>query len=532
MKTPPAGPAVDVCPVIDGGTRQRLAEPLRPTSGGDTSPALAATCILIRKDGLECTIERSVAPIHDRNGRVTGTVVVFRDLTEAREVALKLSHLAQHDALTDLPNRALFNDRLTQAIAMARRHRRQLGVLFIDCDNFKKINDALGHSTGDLLLQSLAKRLVSAVRSSDTVSRHGGDEFLILLSELESAADASLCATKILKALSAPHLIGRHDLPVTVSAGVALYPADGSDSETLIQSADVALYEAKQTGGNSFRSFRPRMRACAAERLSIGGGLLRALENGELRLHYQPRVDLTNAAVLGVEALIRWDHPQRGLISPAEFVPIAEQSGLIVPIGRWVLEEACRQSVQWRAAGLGLVPVAVNVSTVEFRNPGYLDGIARMLADCRLDARLLELELNESVLAEDPQVILGALRGLRELGVGLTLDDFGTGSSSLNSLRQFPISTLKIDRSFVRELPNNAADRTLVRAIIGMGRSLGQTVIAAGIETDDQLGVLRGLGCSEGQGFHFCRPLPANDFATYLAAAHSTEPRVMAVAAQ
>ena len=260
------------------------------------------------------------------------------------------------------------------------------------------------------------------------------------------------------------------------------------------------------------------MSARAAERLSIDGSLLRALERSELRLHYQPRINLTTGAVLGVEALVRWDHPERGLISPAEFLPIAEQSGLIIPIGQWVLGEACRQSVRWRVAGLGRVTVAVNVSCVEFRNPGYLQGIATMLADSRLDGRLLELELNESVLALDAEVTGAALRGLRGLGVGLTLDDFGTGSSSLSNLRRYPISTLKIDRSFVRELSSNAEDRTLVETIIGMGRSLGQTVIAEGIETNDQLDVLRGLGCNEGQGFHFCRPLPADDFATYLAA--------------
>jgi diguanylate cyclase (GGDEF)-like protein/PAS domain S-box-containing protein len=511
-------PVGDVFQVIDGRARQTLSDAL-PAAILHAQPlAPAINRILVRKDGVELSVEDSVAPVRDHRGRLRGTVIVFRDISAARALELRLSHLAEHDVLTDLPNRALFNDRLTQAIAMAQRHRRQLAVLFLDCDNFKKINEALGHGTGDLLLKSLAQRLVGAVRNSDTVSRHGGDEFVILLSELEKPEDAGLCASKILKALAVPHRIGRHELPVTVSAGVALYPTDGRNAEALIESADVALYEAKQAGGNSFRPFRQQMSARAAERLSVDGSLLRALERSELRLHYQPRINLTTGAVVGVEALVRWDHPERGLISPAEFLPIAEQSGLIIPIGQWVLGEACRQSVRWRVAGLGRVTVAVNVSSVEFRNPGYLQGIATMLADSRLDGRLLELELNESLLALDAEVTGVALRGLRDLGVGLTLDDFGTGSSSLSNLRRYPISTLKIDRSFVRELSSSADDRTLVETIIGMGRSLGQTVIAEGIETDDQLGVLRGLGCSEGQGFHFCRPLPANDFATYLAA--------------
>ena len=511
-------PATDVFHIIDGATRQPAPDPLQLAIRHDKPVALTTNCILIRRDGFEWAIEDSVAPIHDRSGQVTGAVVVFHDVSEARAMSLKMSHLAQHDFLTDLPNRALFNDRLTQAIAMARRHQRQLGVLFLDCDNFKEINDSLGHTIGDLLLQSVAKRLVSAVRNSDTVSRQGGDEFVILLSELESDEDAGLCARKIIRSLAMPHRIGQHDLHLTASIGVAIYPTDGRNGETLIKCADMALYEAKESGHNTYRSFRRHMKARAIERQSVEGSLLQALERDEFRLHYQPRVKLATGAIAGVEALVRWNHPERGLVPPAEFVPVAEDCGLIVPIGRWVLREACRQAVQWRNAGLGHGTIAVNVSAVEFRSAAFLEGVTGLLAEGLLDARVLELELTESVLMQDTEITSGSLQALTELGVRLTLDDFGTGYSSLSYLKRFPISTLKIDRSFVRELSSNAGDKTLVAAIISMGRSLGQTVIAEGIETEDQLEVLRGLGCDEGQGFHFCRPLPADDFTTYLKA--------------
>ena len=512
-------PATEVFHIIDGATRAAVPDPLELAIHHDKPMGLTTNCILVRRDGFESAIEDSVAPIHDRSGQVTGAVVVFHDVSEARAVAIKMSHLAQHDFLTDLPNRVLFNDRLTQAIAIARRHQRQLGILFLDCDKFKEVNDSLGHTIGDLLLQSVAKRLVSATRNSDTVSRQGGDEFVILLSELERGTDAALCARKIVAALAPPHHVGQHDLTLTASIGVAIYPNDGRNAETLIASADLALYEAKKNGGGQYRVFSSEMRAPAIERQSVAGHLMRALERAEFRLHYQPRVDLATGATTGVEALIRWDDPKRGLVAPAEFVPIAEESGLIVPIGRWVMAEACRQAVEWRQAGLGLVSVAVNVSAVEFRAPEYLDVVTKLLADHPREMHLLELELTESVLMQDTPVATRSLQALASLGVRLTLDDFGTGFSSLSYLQRFPISTLKIDRSFVQGLSNPAGNHALVAAIISMAGSLGQTVIAEGIETQDQLDVLRDLGCDEGQGYYFSRPLPPEDFAAYLAAA-------------
>ena len=516
-------PAGDVLQLIDGTTRTPLPDRLNAAIIHDKAVALTSNCILVRRDGFESAIGDTIAPIHDRSGVVMGAVIVFHDISEARALALKMSHLAQHDYLTDLPNRALFNDRLTQAIAMARRYQRQLAVLFVDCDNFKDINDSLGHGIGDLLLQSVAKRLTAASRTSDTVSRQGGDEFVILLSELNHADDAALYARKIITALASPHRIGQHDLHLTASIGVAIYPADGRNAETLIKSADTALYEAKEVGGNTWRAYRPHMVQRAVARQSVEGSILRALEREEFRLHYQPRVNLTTGTVVGVEALVRWDHPERGLIPPAEFIPVAEDSGLIVPIGRWVLREACRQAKTWWTAGLGRVPVAVNVSAVEFRSTGFVDGVTKVLADYAGHVGGLELELTESVLMQDTEAAGQPLQALKALGVRLTLDDFGTGFSSLSYLRRFPISTLKIDRSFVQELSGPAGDRTLVAAIISMGKSLGQTVIAEGIETEDQLAALKQLGCDEGQGFHFSRPLPPDDFATYLAAARASQ---------
>ena len=444
--------------------------------------------------------------------------MVFHDVSGSRAMAAKMAHLAQHDFLTALPNRVLLDDRLNQAIAMARRHQRRLAVLFLDCDRFKNINDTLGHMVGDLLLKSVAGRIVSAVRSSDTVSRQGGDEFIILLSELEDVADASLCARKIIRALAEPHHILRHDLHLTGSIGIAVYPTDGRNADTLIRHADMALYEAKESGGSTYRVFEEQMASRAVVRESVEGSLVRALEREEFRLHYQPRVKMATGAVVGVEALIRWNHPERGLVPPAEFVPLAEDCGLIVPIGRWVRREACRQAARWRNAGLDHGIMAINVSAVELRSTAFLDTVTGVLAETRIEPRFVEMELTESVLIKDTESTKGALRALTELGVRLTLDDFGTGFSSLSYLKQFPISTLKIDRSFVRELSMNADDRVLVTAIIAMGRSLGLAVIAEGVETEEQLAVLQELGCEEGQGFHFCRPLPADDFTTYLAA--------------
>jgi diguanylate cyclase (GGDEF)-like protein/PAS domain S-box-containing protein len=513
--------ANDVFRIVDGVTREPIRDPLQLSMIKNELMVLKSNAILVRRDGSELTIADTIAPIHQRNGTVTGAVVVFQDVSEARAAALKISHLAHHDFLTDLPNRVLFDDRLNQAISLAQRHQRHIAVLFLDCDNFKNINDSLGHMMGDFLLQSLAKRIASAGRSSDTVSRQGGDEFIILLPEVKAVEDAETYATKILNEVAKPHFIGEHELHLTASVGIAMYPADGRNADTLVHNADLALYEAKKSGRNTYKCFHPNMNARAIERQSAEAGLLNALEKKEFLLHYQPRMNLQTGAVTGAEALVRWRDPERGIVSPQDFIPLAEDSGLIVPLGRWVIREACRQAMSWRDAGLPIGTLAVNVSPVEFRSSAYLDGINDLLANGLVEPGVLELELTERTLVQDQQTAGTTLKALSDLGIRLALDDFGTGFSSLSYLQRFAINTLKIDRSFVERLPEEARDRSLVGAIINMGKSLELAVVAEGIETESQLNILRELNCTEGQGFHFCHPLPPEEFATYFGASRS-----------
>jgi diguanylate cyclase (GGDEF)-like protein len=432
---------------------------------------------------------------------------------EAEHTARQMSHAAQHDFLTDLPNRLLLNDRLTQAIALGRRHRKKLAVLFFDVDRFKHINDSLGHPVGDKLLQSIAQRAVTCVRSSDAVSRQGGDEFLVLLSEIEQADDAARCAEKLLVALTKPHSIDNLDLHITVSIGISIYPQDGQNAETLIKSADTAMYHAKENGRNNYQFFTQDMNARVVARQSLETGLRSALERREFVLHYQPKVDLGTGAVTGAEALIRWQHPERGLVLPADFVPIAEECGLIVPIGRWVVDEACRQSRAWLNAGTQPVPVAVNISAVEFRDKGFVEGVLASLKGTSLDPSALELELTESVLMHDAQSSADVLHELKAKGVQLAVDDFGTGYSSLSYLSRFPVDALKIDQSFVHDITTDPSDATIVTAVINMAKGLNLRVIAEGIETVEQLAFLRGKHCGEGQGYHFSRPVTGAEFA-------------------
>jgi diguanylate cyclase (GGDEF)-like protein/PAS domain S-box-containing protein len=466
-------------------------------------------CILVRRDGFECGIERKVTPIQDQDGRVTGVVVAFHDVTADQAKSLQMSHLAQHDALTDLPNRILFNDRLTQAIALAERQGRQLAVMFIDLDHFKKINDSLGHDVGDKLLQSVAGRLMACVRRSDTVSRLGGDEFVILLSQVEHAEDAAFSARKILRALAAPHTIDNKSLDINVSIGVSTYPNDGQDAEGLMNRADNAMYEAKERGRNNYQFFRHEMHARLAERQSLEADLRCALGRNEFLLHYQPKLSLQTGEITGVEALIRWLHPQRGIIYPAEFVPIAEECGLIVPIGQWVLLETCKQAQAWRDSGLGVVPVSVNVSAAEFGAKDFLSGVRAVLIATGVQPEHLELELTESVLMRDAEGAVVTLVRLKAMGVQLAIDDFGTGYSSFTYLRRFPSDALKLHQSFVQEITADPADAAIVSAMINLGRSLKQRVIAEGVETRAQLKFLQHHGCGEGQGFYFSPPVVA-----------------------
>jgi len=477
---------------------------------------LTVNCVLIRRDGSESAIEDSAAPIHDRAGRVIGAVIVFHDVGTARAMALQMTHSAQHDVLTNLPNRMLLNDRISQSIALARRYDRPIALIFLDLDHFKYINDSLGHDIGDSLLQCISKRLLASVRASDTVSRQGGDEFVILLSEITCPEHAATSANKILLSLSAPCSIGGHDLHINGSIGISVYPEDGEDAETLIKNADMAMYHAKERGRNNFQFFKAEMNLKAVERQSLEGSLRRALEREEFLLHYQPKVNLDTGEITGVEALIRWQQPDRGLVPPSQFVPIAEDCGLIVSIGRWVLREACRQARAWQNAGLPPLPIAVNVSAVEFRDEGFVKGIRTILAETGLAARYLELELTEGVLMADAESTASVLQELKMMGVHLAVDDFGTGYSSLSYLRQFPIDVLKIDQSFVQAITSDPDDSSIVSAIINMGKSLKHLVIAEGIETQEQKAYLQTQRCAEGQGYLFSRPLAAAQFAHLL----------------
>ena len=504
--------------IINGATREQEQNPVDLVLKHDKPKALDAGMVLIRRDGIEVAIEDAVSPIHDWNGELTGAVIVFHDATQAVSMSKKLAHLAHHDFLTDLPNRLLLNDRITQAITLAQRGGTQLAVLFLDLDKFKHINDSLGHEAGDKLLQSVTRRLSACVRNSDTVSRQGGDEFVILLTGGKYGEEAALTADKILAELALPHHVDKHELHITASIGISVYPEDGQNAETLIKNADTAMYHAKEKGRNNFQFFSSEMNTRAVARQIIEAHLRFALEKGEFLLHYQPKVNLDTGMITGAEALLRWKHSEWGMIPPEKFVSIAEDCGLIVPIGRWVLREACTQAKQWLDAGLMSGSIAVNISALEFRKANFVEGVRDILSDTGLGADSLQLEITESVLMRDAESSTSILQDLKNIGVRLAVDDFGTGYSSLGYLQRFPIDALKIDRSFVHDIGSAAHDGLIVGAVIGMGNNLHLQVVAEGVENQEQLAFLRGAHCDEGQGYVFSRPLVASQFAKLLAA--------------
>ena len=520
-----ARPIGEVFDVTDGMTGQKAQDPSRLAIERNTKVRLNGNYILVGRNGDETAIEHSAAPIHDRQGHILGAVIVFRDVIVSRERRLQMLHLAEHDALTDLPNRLLLNDRLARSIALARRYGRRLAVLFLDCDRFKHINDTLGHAAGDQVLRSIAKRLTTCVRESDTVSRHGGDEFLVLLSELDEPEHARMTAEKIITAIAEPHIVAGHELQLTASVGIALYPEDGQDAQTLIACADTAMYHAKNTGRNKVGFYKSGMVAPTAKRSSIESELRRGLDRNEFELFYQPTIDLETGSIRGAEALMRWRHPEKGILPPDQFIPAAEASGLIIPMGRWALREACRQAKAWQDAGVPAVPIAVNVSALQFRTPGFLDDIKRFLAESKLEARFLELELTESALMVDSHLTTSLLEVLKEQGVILKVDDFGTGPSSLSYLQRCPVDVLKIDQSFVADIEPAPEGAPLVRAVIAMGKSLGCRVVAEGVETRDQCAYLRAENCDEGQGYHFSPPVNAEAFRRLLAMAPFVVPQ-------
>jgi diguanylate cyclase (GGDEF)-like protein/PAS domain S-box-containing protein len=509
-------PMAEALRILDATSREPTPDPMEMAIRQNRIVHLPPNCTLIRRDGFETPIEDSVAPIRDRGGQATGAVIVFRDVSAARAMAVQIAHSAQHDFLTGLPNRMLLNDRVSQAIASAPRHLKKVAVLFLDLDGFKHINDSLGHPIGDKLLQAIAKRLVDCVRKSDTVSRQGGDEFVVLLSEVEHSEDPGTTARRMLQAVGDSHSIDRHDLHVTASIGVSVYPDDGLDAETLIKNADTAMYQAKENCRQSYQFFRPAMNVRAVERQAIEENLGRALEKQEFTLHYQPKINLTTGEITGAEALLRWTHSVRGPISPAQFIPVAEDCGLILPIGKWVLREACQQAQAWIETDLPFVNMSVNISAIQFRNEAFLEDVFTILKDTGLDPKRLELELTESVLMKHADATESILKILRAKGVQVAVDDFGTGYSSLSYLRRFPIDALKIDQSFVRQISTTPDETTIVTAIINMGRNLKLRVVAEGVETQEELAFLQAHKCDEAQGYYFSPAVIPQQFAKML----------------
>jgi diguanylate cyclase (GGDEF)-like protein/PAS domain S-box-containing protein len=509
----------DVFQVLDGVTRAPLMPQIEIAVGAGSTIILPSNCVLVRRNGKELHIEDSAAPIHDVSGEFAGMVVVFHDVSESRAMTQKMSHLAEHDVLTSLPNRALLSDRLEHGIAIAHRHNRQMAILFIDLDHFKHINDSLGHLIGDRILKAVGERILPCIRQSDTVSRYGGDEFVVLLSEIHRVEDAALIAEKIRLAVMEPYTIDGHYLHLTTSIGVSVYPNDGEDASTLIQYADTAMYHAKEKGRNNSQFFKDDMNVRAEERQIITGDLRHALMRGEFFLVYQPKINLVRGNITGFEALIRWRHPTRGVLYPAAFIPIAEESGLIIPIGEWVLREACAQARQWLKAGLKFETMAVNISAVEFRSDSFFDGVCRILRATGLEHRYLEIELTETAVMRDFDSTSVILHALSAMGIRIAVDDFGTGYSNLSYLKRFPINTLKLDRSFIHDVPGSADVCTIVSSVIRMAHGLHLQVIGEGVETLKQLKFLKTHDCEEAQGYYFSKPLDPHDCQSLLALA-------------
>ncbi|HSF48718.1 MAG TPA: EAL domain-containing protein [Burkholderiales bacterium] len=450
------------------------------------------------------------------SAELPGFHILINDITSRKQAEQRISHLAHFDGLTGLPNRNLLQDRVAQAIAHAERNRRELALLFLDLDNFKTINDSLGHDLGDDLLKAVSLRLSVCLRDMDTVGRYGGDEFVIILPDLHDGQRADRVATKILEQLASPFTIKQHELHMGASIGISVFPRDGLDAAALMKSADTAMYHAKESGRNQYQFFTAQMNEIVQARLGIEIALRQALKKEQFTLWYQPQVALASGEIVGVEALVRWNHPTQGLVQPDAFIRVAEESGLIGPIGEWALKEACRQSKAWRDAGLPAINVAVNLSPRQFRRRDLVELVRNALRDTGLEPRYLELELTESALMQHLEETVATLNALRQMGVRIAIDDFGMGYSSLSYLKRFPIGKLKIDRSFVRDIPHDQDDAAIAGAIIAMAHKLALTVVAEGVETPQQLAFLQAHGCDGAQGYFFGRPMPAEEVALLL----------------
>jgi diguanylate cyclase (GGDEF)-like protein len=449
---------------------------------------------------------------------ILGTVLSLRILQQRKRADDRVHHIAFHDDLTSLPNRLMLAQRLDQALSRHRRASMKLAILYMNLDRFKVINDSLGHEAGDVLLRQVADRLRSQSREGDTLARVGGDEFVVVMENCWNAADISACAQRLVEQLSAPYLLDQKDCHVTLSIGISIFPADGSDSQSLLKAADVAMYRAKEMGRNNYQYYLPSMNVHTLERLELESDLRRALERGEFFLHYQPKVEIASGLITGVEALLRWKHPTRGLVPPLDFIPLAEETGLIVPIGEWVLATACARTNIWQGRGLPKLSVAVNLSARQFGDSMLLEKLTRIIRASGLNPAHLELEITESVVMANGECAVAVLDKLKSIGVQIAIDDFGTGYSSLAYLKRFPIDTLKVDRSFIRDIPTDSGDMKITRAIIAMAHGLRLKVVAEGVETAEQLQFLRSQSCDAVQGYFLYRPLREDEVADALKA--------------
>jgi diguanylate cyclase (GGDEF)-like protein/PAS domain S-box-containing protein len=470
----------------------------------------------ISTDGKVTSAEFSFFPKRDKEGNVCGFRGVGHDITERKHAEEKIQYQATHDALTGLPNRLMFSQLLNQAIKSARRYKRQFAVLFIDLDRFKIINDTMGHDAGDQLLQEIAARLKQTLRAVDVVARLGGDEFIVLIDEVSDSSHVSTVAHKIITSIIKPLTIMKQECRITASIGISIYPKDAEDEQSLMKNADMAMYLAKEEGKNNYQFYSEDIQSKSLERLSIEKNLRFALERNELSLHYQAQVDFKTNVIKGVEALLRWQNPYLGSVTPTQFIPVAEESGLIIPIGKWVMRTACAQNVAWQKQGLPPVCMAVNLSLRQLTDDNLIDDIRTALNDSGMTPNLLELEITESMVMHNPVRIIAVLTKIKTLGVRLAIDDFGTGYSSLAQIKHFPIDTLKVDRSFIRNVPQDVEDKAITEAIIAMGRTLSLTVIAEGVETIEQMNFLKDRSCDEMQGFYFSKPIIPEQFADLL----------------
>ncbi len=470
-----------------------------------------------RKNGEIYPEWRNISVVRDAQGKVRRYISIFADITDKKLSEERIYRLAHYDVLTGLPNRSLFEERLSQALIAARRQRRKAAVLYLDLDRFKLINDTLGHPAGDQFLQQVGARLKSCLRAGDVVARLGGDEFVLVLADLETGDHIASTATRVLDSVAKPMTIMDEEVCVTVSIGISVYPDDSEDAETLLKNADTALYRVKDQGKNSYSFYTDEMNAAAVERLAIEGQLRKAIDENELSLHYQPRVDAESGCILGMEALLRWKHPRLGNMSPDKFIPIAEDTGLIIPIGKWVLRTACEQYRQWQLQGIAPPVISINLSSRQFRDPALLKDIQAIVSASEVEPASFELELTETCLMERPAETIGMLHSLKAIGFSISVDDFGTAYSSLSYLKRFPVDKLKVDRSFIRDIPDDTDDIEITRAIISMAQSLSLGVVAEGVETELQLQFVSSLGCREVQGFYFSPAVCAAEAGAMLA---------------